>query len=173
MMIKLGTGPDAVVIDDDYVVPIAGRELPNATARLRLDSTGVLIATWNGHAASVVPSTGQFEGGWGYRVDILALRREMGLLTEWRCGMPAGHGDWLTLGPPGTRIRAASAQLWTHRPNNTPEKQAAFDAALVTWMSLARSMSLGAPAMALAEAARALGYGRGNPNPNTTEGPQP
>lgn len=167
--ITLGVGPDAIEVEDGSEVPLNGgsarRGIVHAHNHLilcHLPGGGVVRLMADG---AFHPTPGQGPSG----IDLAALRRE-------RAPRPQPKASWTSDGYwcRGVTTLAISQQtngipigadreFWTHRPGNTPEKQAAFDAALDAWVDGPGSCSwrdTSGPEKPLYRAARALGYGR-------------
>lgn len=170
--IRLGVGADAIEVEEGPVTIFKIEEPIRTTSSGRLfELDGIALL----QVATTICNVKRSDGttaipGW-WQVDLDALRRERALKVEtvggWTLEFPreGQHGArWLchrSCGPHGV-----DGKFWTHRPSNTPEKQAAFDAALEAWLSRYYSKDAFIPGsssvpevQALIDAARALAYG--------------
>lgn len=167
--IRLGTGADAVDVQDGASVPLCNGSVSVSTrgdVRL-IDGMPAVIWYENTHRQiGFVGELGLIRGG-SRSVDLAALRRERAPK------LPASVGGWSTELPKlGNREHGArwlcaadcgphgSAFYWTHRPGNTPELQAAFDAAVEVWLAKWGFDGEEGAAESLVNMARALGYGK-------------
>lgn len=172
--ITLGVGADAVDVEDGDYVPLLGRSDKLATVRhtpeiltiLQLQNTSIWLEV---NAQTGAPRADTWDDGIRVAIDLAALRRE-------RAPKPSGSvGGWSTELPKlGNREHGArwlcaadcgphdSAFYWTQRHGNTPEKQAAFDDAVETLLSVPSDdpWKVVEVRAALMPHARALGYGK-------------
>lgn len=170
--IRLGTGADAVdVVDGDAVPLVDGRRAH--IRRIWGDEVCVKYAHEGVvHVITINPASGIFHpipAGHCTGVDLAALRRERAprvvIIDGWTNGLFEGPTIRNLYASTVLNLfqRADSAlgkHYWTHRPGNTPDLQAAFDAAVDAYVqAVSSSADTYKPANALVAAARALGYG--------------
>lgn len=175
MKIILGVAPDQLVVEDGASVPLFG-----AKNRGYLHLVGELVCLRWGLGGQCVCSldtaSGTLHGsGWaGVAVDLPALRRELApppkTVGGWTDDVdlprePRANGtSFVCLYAKSDRL-PAEMRYWTHRPGNTPERQAAFDDAMAGWFyryAPCNSSSV-LEHQALIDAARALGYSSKTP----------
>lgn len=164
MTITLGEGDLAFEIKDGASVPLRKYGAPSQERAIVRLVEGRPVLFWNDIASSFMPADGTPHGGWPIRIDIKALVEERRAetappATTCREGMPAPSDCRLELEAVGSRIKSPLAQTWTHRPGNTPEKQAAFDEALDAWLTANLHNDNVTTPLILRHAAAALGYG--------------
>jgi hypothetical protein len=171
MKIILGTGSNELRVDDGASVPLAGRDDMVHRAKLRLvDGSIVVLLTSKSqqtYVAGVNAVSGLIQQWYDLRIDLPALRRELAPKVKtvggWTPCLPGDNGREYAYPRLTVQQEPSSRHYWTHRPGNTPEKQAALDAALGTWCSFMERHYLDAPKTdeveQMFQAARALGYG--------------
>lgn len=179
--ITLGVGEDAVDVEDGSSVPLRADRMfkgratvhwaPSlSAAMIRLCHEDFKATLWTIDRATGAISDHPISTA----IDLPALRRELApkptAVGGWTLGsftLPglSGHYETVTL---YRRDPKSDAQLyWTHRPGNTPERQAAFDEAVAAWLyrygphntsSVPEHQALIDAALALGYPALALGY---------------
>jgi hypothetical protein len=167
--ITLGSGPDAVEVEDGAAVAVFkitdASMIRTTTCGVLFEHHGIALLRVGTTICNVKRSDGTTAiPGW-WQVDLDALRRERApkpvTIGCWGIGVPVVDNHYTSiycLREPSDRY----PDYWTLRPDNTPEKQAAFDAALEAWLPSAsiREECAWTQDDDLAKAARALGYGR-------------
>lgn len=165
--IRLGAGADSVDVEDGASVPLANGKRASVH---RYD--GVICVKYDG---AIIASIDTDTGIWwnrGAHIDLAALRRERAPKIQtvgcWASGVPTIEGHYTTiycLREPGRNY----PDYWTSRPGNTPELQAAFDAAVEMMMERGPSYAdINRPVthqdvahtFEFMKAAKALGYGK-------------
>jgi hypothetical protein len=169
--ITLGSGPVAVEVENGASVPLTRTNAvtgPNSHGMVVASSVFTFLVYGSGTGIGIDRATGKpLDGGWP-GIDLDALRKE-------RAPKPVTVGGWSEYVPGGQRREGwlydgerggLTPHYWTLRPGNTPEKQAAFDAAMEALIAARDTdedrteSSLYDALGRFIDAARALGYGR-------------